>query len=199
MSYNRAYHRHFEGYVEQETCDPATGRKRIQRLYVGPYYRHKLTDKAWKKLKAAYVLLFFWSAACLVVQGFSSSTNVWYLVVPLALGLLAVVWVGFSVVSYALNGRELEIRQYRDRELLKASAMAGVLCFGLLAAGQTAWMILRREVFPYAILCTALDAAAAAGLYLLYRTERDMAYTKRDNGTQAPPDSYDIRYRENEE
>lgn len=199
MSYNRAYHRHFEGYVEQEVCDPATGRKRIQRLYVGPYYRHKLTDKAWKKLKAAYIVLFLWAAACLAVQGFSPSTNVWYLVVPLALGVLAVVWLGFSVFSYALNGRELEIRQYRDRETLKASAMAGVLCFGLLTAGQTAWMILRREPFPYGILCAALDASAAAGLYLLYRTERDMAYTKRDSGTQAPPDSYDIRYRENEE
>ena len=185
--------------MEQEVCDPATGRKRIQRRYVGPYYRHKLTDTAWKKLKAAYILLFLWAAACLAVQGFSASATVWYLVVPLALGVLAVVWLGFAVFSYTLNGRELEIREYRDRETLKTAAMAGVVCFVLLMAGQAAWMILRLELFLYGILCGVLDAAAAAGLYLLYRTERDMAYTKRDSGTQAPPDSYDIRYREEEE
>lgn len=196
MSYNRAYHRYFEGYVEQEICDPATGRRKIRRVYAGPYYRHNLTDRAWVKLKAGYLLLTVWATACLLMQGLSGSSHVWYLAVPLSLGAIAIAWLIFLVVSYALHGRELEIRQFRDRESLKAAAMAGAILFLALLAGQAAWMIVYRNRYSYGALCAVLDASAAAGLFFLYRTERDMPYVKRENSSKPSPDAYDIRYKE---
>lgn len=198
MSYNRSYHRHFEDYVEKEVLDGKTGKRRIERTYAGAYYRHKMDDKAWVRLKRKYVLAFLWAVVCLLLQGFGGCTTAWYLAIPASLGLLAMVWLGFYVVSYALNGRDLEVRQYRDREMLKMTAMASGLTFLLLLAGQVAWMFLHRQIYLYGLLCVFTDASAFCCLYWLFRTERDMDYVKKENDRAIDPDSYDIRYREEE-
>lgn len=198
MSYNRAYHRHFEGYVEKEVFDAGTGKRHIKRTYVGAYYHHKLEDEAWKKLKRKYVLLYIWSAVCLVLQGICGSSGAWYLAVPLAFGLIAFAWLGYYVVCYAMNPRKLTIRQYRDREMVKVGAMAGVLVFGWLFVGQAVWLILHRSLVIYGALCLVTDLSAIACLYLLFRTERDMDYEREKNETKPEPQSYDIRYHEEE-
>lgn len=198
MSYNKSYHRFFEGYVEKKVLDPATGKTHIERVYAGDYYHHKMDEKSWKRLKIKYILIYAWALICLVLQGISQSATRWYTILPIVLGMIALVWLGFYVFAYACNPRELNIRQYRDREMLKMTAMAGAICFGLSVLVQAVWMIIFRDFYGYGVICMLLDVTAVIALYTMFRTERDMDYVKRENKKPVDPDSYDIRYREEE-
>lgn len=199
MSYNKSYHRFFEGYVEKEVWDPRTGKMRIERKYAGDYYSHKMDDEEWKKLKVKYGMIYVWALICLILQGISGSTTQWYLIVPLLFGLIAMVWLGFYVCAYISHKRELTIRQYRDREMLSTGAIAGVIVFCLVFIGQAAWMILVRYIYPYGVVCMIADVTAALALFWMFRTERDMDYVKRKNDISVDADSYDIVYRQEEE
>lgn len=196
MSYNKSYHRFFEGYVEKKVLDPATGKTHIERVYAGDYYHHKMDEKSWKRLKIKYILIYAWALICLVLQGISRSATEWYTILPILLGMMALVWLGFYVFAYASNPRELTIRQYRDREMLKMTAMASAICAGLSAVVQPVWMIVFRRFYVYGFICMILDVIALIALYDMFRTERDMDYVKRENKKAVDPDSYDIRYRE---
>lgn len=196
MSYNRSYHRFFEGYVEKKVTDPATGKTRIERVYAGDYYRHRMDDRSLKRLKRTYILIYVWAFVCILLQGTGKSATEWYTIVPILLGMIAMVWLGFYVCAYAASPRELTIRQYRDREMLKTTAMASALCAGLSVAAQAVWMIAGRRFYLRGLIGMLLEVTAAIGLYYMFRTERDMDYVKRENKKPIDPDSYDIRYRE---
>ncbi len=197
MSYNKSYHRFFEGYTEKEVYDAGTGKRHIERVYVGPYFRHKMDDKAWKKLKVKYLLILLWSINCMIIQGVSVSAA-WYTVIPSAVTLLSLLWLAFYVLAYVSHGRELEIRQYRDRELLKGTAALSAAAFGLSMVGTLVesirWIISFGYFDFWGFLCAILDASAMLLLIYMFRTERNMDYIKKDNEKKADPDAYDIRY-----
>ena len=198
MSYNRSYHRFFEGYVEKDVLDPTTGRMHIERVYAGDYYRHKLEDKEWKQLKVKYAVMYGIALVCFFVAGLSKNTNVWYTTIPVVLVLFGLLWLGFYVVSYICAARKLVIRQYRDREILQATAMGSAIAFGLAAISQILWMFLHSYLYGYGVFSIITDIAAAVLLYRLYKKEHEMDYIKVTNQTKVASDSYDIRYREEE-
>lgn len=200
MSYNRAYHNYFDGYVEKTILDPQTGRTHIQRIYAGVYYRHRLTDRQWKGLKICYCLLYLGCLVCLAVQGLvSPGGNVWYIAVPAVLSVLANLWLGFFVGNYLFSTRELTVGQYKDLVNLKSSAGASVISFVLMAAGQLVWLVLHWVSVFRCVCCLAADAAAVAALLWILRTETDMVFDKRANMTQIPDDAIDIRRRDEDQ
>ena len=106
--YSSYYHKYFEGYVEHQVTD-AKGKVRIERIYAGDTYRHKLTDKQWVLLKLLYVFLFI--AACAVYvftisRPFARRTE-WYIRLPQALGTLILFVLLYTVVNYIIAKRDL--------------------------------------------------------------------------------------------
>lgn len=197
MSYNRAYHGYFEGYVEREAVDVKTGRVRIERIYAGDYYRHKLDDKAWKLLKLKYALSYLWAFAAMVIAGVTGDgTGQWYVAIPVMLSLLAFLWMGYFLCGYLLHPRDLLIRQYRARKQLISMAMACVISTGLTLLGKAVWMIANLSLSG--LWGMAMGASGIVLMYWIFRTEQDMEYVKRANNATIPKDSYDIRFHEEE-
>lgn len=196
MIYNKSYHQFFEGFAEKRVTDPDTGRKYIRRIYADCYYRHRLDETNVRKVKIFYAAVFALALICFLMQGISRSAVVWYLIFPLMLGIIALVWLGFYVISYIGHPQRLMIRQYRQREMLKTLFMANAIVLVTCAAGQSAWMIAEGVFYPYGAFCIAADAASAFVLYRGFKTERDMEYIKVENTNQPDSESYDIRYYE---
>lgn len=197
MSYNRAYHGYFEGYVEREVVDVKTGRVKIERIYAGDYYRHKLEDKAWKQLKLKYGLSYVWAFAAMITAGVTGGgTDQWFVAVPAVLSLLAFLWLGYFLASYILQPRDLMIRQYRARKQMISLAMACAIGTGLTLVGKIAWMIANLSLSG--IFGVVIGISGIALMYWIFRTELDMEYVKRANNAQVPQDGYDIRFHDEE-
>lgn len=193
MSYNRAYHGFFEDYAEMNVLDPKTGKSHIERVYIGHYYRHVLSDAKWRKLKIYYGISYAGALLCYILQFFNQSTGAWFMALPLAVLTIAMLWCGFYVCAYLSHGRDLKIRQYRERLLLQGAAAAGTAGFALALICQIVWFFRYRVFYGYGVLCLAADAAGAVLLYLLFRRESGMEYEKVSNHIKVPEGSYDIR------
>ena len=196
MSYNKAYHKHFQGYVERDVIDPVTGKSHIERIYADYYYKHDCDDAEWKKIKVRYGLIYCLSLVGFALQAVCGNTNVWFTGVPTALCMLAQVWLGVHMVSYISHPRLLEVRQYKGREPMKAACMTVVVTNALFALGQIVWMVLARMLYVPGIIVIAAEAVTSALCYRMYVTEREMDYVRIKNGREIPKDSYDIRYTE---
>jgi hypothetical protein len=198
MSYNKSYHRFFEGYVEKVEQSPDTGKAHISRIYAGDYYVPQVSEQKWKETKLTYLALYLGSVVALILQGIGQSGKQWYIVVPLVLGLLLEVWLGFYVFAYASHPPKLNIREYRDLENLKSTSMGGAVIFALLLVGQIVWMVQNQQFYWCWILSVLSAAMAMAGLRYLFCRERDMYYVREHNAVKVDDDSYNIVYREHE-
>lgn len=199
MSYNKAYHSFFEGYAEKEEVDPQTGKVHIKRTYTGDFYVAQVDEKTWKRNKIIYMAIYLWSVAALIMQGVGRSGGEWYVVVPVFLDVLTEIWLGTQVFFRMGHGRRLNVRQYRERTVLKSTAMGSALLLGVIAVAQIVWMVQSRDFYWYWAACLAAAAAGIAALVCLFHIEENMEYFREKNKTKADPDSYDIRYREFDE
>jgi protein-S-isoprenylcysteine O-methyltransferase Ste14 len=126
---------------------------------------------------------------------FDGAASLWYVGGPVGLATLAVLWLLYAAVDYLCTGRKMKISQYRGRELLKTTAMAAVIAFGLLGAGQLALLIFHREVAVEALVSFAANVLVCISMRRLYKEEEAMVYRQVKNEVQVPVDSYDIRFR----
>ena len=197
MSYNKSYHRYFEGYVEREVID-GKGKKRIERMYAGDWFRHDMSDAGWKHLKLKFGLLTLWTLAVCFVQGtlsFGGSASAWYVAGLVGLTFAAEVWLAYMTVCYIAAPRNMELRQFRDRTSFKNTCMITAVPYGLTAFGQILMMIYHRENLLLSLIMLLADVSCCVVLRYMYVTERDMPYTKAKSDAKPHDDSYDIRYR----
>ncbi len=199
MSYNKSYHSYFEGYVERIVTDPETGVQRIQRIYAGDYYRHSMTDQAWKKLKLGYGLRSLWTLAVFVVVGCVNVGGVGadsYVAGFTGLVCLAMVGFGYEMVCYLTAGRTLKIHQYKVRDRMKNFSMMAVLAFGALAVAELVYLGLHSwaNLLPTLGLIL-MNVSACVVLRQIYCIESDLDYEKVPNQAFIPSDSYDIKVR----
>lgn len=176
-----AYAKYFEGWDAVASIDPATGRRRITRVYTGTRYRPELTPGRRKALRVSYALLYLLSLAlflwALLIP--TASNSVWYI-------LLAALIPGFFFAATLLAlilcltaGDMLSIHEYRDGARRVAvttfgmawSMAAPVLATIVLFASGGAALTL-TEAFRF--LLFGISAAAAA---VIGRLERGVVYT----------------------
>jgi len=198
MSYNRSYHSHFEGYVEREVVGK-NGRRRIERVYAGEYYRHRLTDAQWKRMKRRYALLAAGSVAMLILSGLLplNGNTVWYTGGALALCVLSLLWLMPALIGRLTAPRDMILRQYRARKSLIYTAMTGGLSFALASLSHLVYFALHLrggggilELVPALALI-----GGAVCLFILHGTEKNMEYSRLKNAASVPADGYDINLR----
>jgi hypothetical protein len=127
--HSRAYHKYFEGYAEEQTVQP-DGRIRIDRVYIGNYYRQDIMDRQRLERRVLYAGLYLFALALFIHAGTrnTSMNVVWYVSAPIALSLLALFWMLVPMCYYITARREMVIRVYREssKRLIEATFVTAI-------------------------------------------------------------------------
>lgn len=199
MSYNKSYHRFFEGYVEKKEYDPVTGRSYIKRTYAGDYYEHNLDKAAMKKVVTGYALTCAAGIAVILLQGMDPSATGKLTAFPILAEVITAAWLLFYLVCYIRAGQKLIKRQFRDREMLLSLPMAMAGGMLLTAAAEIVFLVRCRMFSVRTVLCILLSILCAYLFYRMHCTEKNMEYTKIIGEQEVDKDSYDITFHEGEE
>lgn len=189
--HSMSYHNHFEGYAEY--YEPGEKKDRIRRLYVGEYYRQKLSPVQTVLRRLVYICLFAAaSAGCVAGACVPVASNcVWYVNIPQALTIPCVVYALLALVSYVGMPAQTKKGQHRFavRGVIRGSGYAGTCC--LLSAAATAlYLALSGEPRNRAILCCGVMFLAAGICFLtICLLERRVSYEVIENTTKAPAGS----------
>lgn len=181
-----AFHKYFEGYVEQKQSDPRTGRSRIVRIYVAPYYLRRGTDAQWKQAKACSGALYLLSMVLFLL-----SVTVLELENPakfyqffIAGGFLCAFYTTYVFLHYLSAPRKMTIGVYRSFcPALERSCLV-TACFLLAAVpARLLCAILAASPFTFGTLggfvCLAGAGGAMLGIWLLeHRSVYDMVENK---------------------
>jgi hypothetical protein len=196
QTHSHAYHRYFENYAEREILLPDGGRK-IQRIYVGKYYRVDLPDDQLRQQKITLGLLFgitlFGYFTGALTAGVSAFAPTALLTMP---PLIALLFLGIAVFYRLTVPREMEIRAFRDSsDNLKRSSMAFLICSIIcFAASLSACLLI--PLFPlkddlFSLLCYLISSIAALMIYL---AEKKTPYRTLLPKQERPDKSSPIRY-----
>ena len=187
-THSRAYHRHFDGYVEYSALNPRGARTRIKRLYTAPWHSSALPPRQFALRKvccaAAWTvgtLLFVWAAA-----GPSAANTAKAAGAVQGLVVLAAVWAAKGILSLLLAPARMTLAEYRGSAgtlrtaapLLAAAGAADLLY--TIAAGI--WTGSRSG--PPMLLALALSTGAWG---LLWAVERRMPWRTEANENQDAP------------
>ena len=111
---HKAYHRHFEGYVEERVTN-AKGKTKIKRVYKGEYYRQNLSKVQYILLRAVYaagmaagIFLFVKGAAA----DLTSNYSIGVFAAESVTGLL-MLWSVVTFLNYLMMPRAMTIGDYR--------------------------------------------------------------------------------------
>ena len=196
QKHSRSYHRYFEDYAESQVLDE-NGRVIIRRVYVGRYYRVKLSDRSLRRQKLLFVLLyllaavlFLWAGSTLRVSAVGAAA------VFTAAALIALLWLAVPVFRRLTAPREMEVRAWRESaEQLRHVSLGAAVCLlacavvtcGVCAASPDHSM---AEAVPGLILYVLSGGLALAIHLLERRTEYEILPPKH----QRPEGSSPIRY-----
>jgi len=196
QKHSKAYHRYFENYAEKGSVD-ARGKTRIERVYVGQYYRVDLPDSEHRKRKAGILLFFGASSACFLFSGMTAQAGTAPIpAVLIALSLIALLLQGIAVFHRMTVPREMEIRQYRDSaERLRLFSAAAFLLLSCAAAGMAAFCLLADQ-YPVSTNIAGILAMvfAAVFAFLVLWTERHTPYEILPPKHERPEGSSPIRH-----
>lgn len=194
--HSRSYHRYFENYAEKEVLEPG-GRYRIQRVYVGKYYRVDLTDGQLRRQRMVILILFLLCGTGYLAGALLSRVSA---AAPVALAtmppLIAGVFLAIAVFYRLTVPREMEIRSYRDssenlitRSLTMAVCM--LICLGATLLGS---LLLPGfslgETLP-TLLCYLVSLLSAWKLRLI---EGRTPYLTLEPKQERPEESSPIRF-----
>lgn len=194
--HSRSYHRYFENYVEREV-PTENGGYRIERVYVGHYYKVSLTDEKLRRQKFLFAILFVFSAAGYLAGALLSGVSaVSFVAVATMPPLICVLFLGTAIFYRLTAPREMEIRSYRDSsENLLRGSMAFLICM-IICFGAT--LVFCLLPFGYSFLETlpsllfyliAIFSSAA-----IRRMEKNTIYETLPPKKERPEKSSPIRY-----
>ena len=109
------YHSQFEDYMEMSEPSPS-GRVRIRRVYIGPYFQAKMSERRWILQKWLYVLLVV--ASFTLYFGFSypstPANRTFYVTIFQAISLFGYIFLGWFALGRLFAPRLLERRRHRE-------------------------------------------------------------------------------------
>lgn len=184
MRHSGAYHRHFEGYIEEKYRD-SQGRERIRRVYAAPYYRQDLTRAARIRLRFLYVLLTGGGIAAFIRGAISplvSNMN-WIVVLMECTSGLLIAWCVLSLILYLFAPRQMTVGEFRETGVrLKTAAKRCMNALWLLAAGMIiAAFLLDRENLIRGIVSAFLFGISGCCFLLIFLKESAVVYLKSEN------------------
>lgn len=188
MRHSGGYHKFFEGYTEYYVVD-ARGRRRLERVYTGPYYRQALSP--WKRaaLRLLYTALYL-AAQALYLFGAVRQEGLWYLVLPIALTALSAALLLIALLYYLFAPVQMKLYLYKQSSV-NLRRYAAACCIGLFlcAAAALAHMLCGAASAPLPVLSFALGGVCMLTVLLI---ERRAPYLRVKNAAQAPPGGFEI-------
>lgn len=181
--HSRAYHNHFEDYTEV-TETTSSGRTRIRRIYIGPYYRADMTDLQWKLRRLLYVFLTALSFALYVFfarQNISANMTV-YVTFPEALSLFGYILAGWLMILRVFAPRLMNRREYNEAVRdIKLASIAETILLGICAVATLIHYLMTEGIFQELAQATAFLAAGAC-MFFIWHLERSTKYVFVSNG-----------------
>lgn len=187
-THSRAYHRHFDGYVEYSALNPQGTGTRIERLYTAPWHRSGLSSRQFALCKAGCVAswiigaaLFVWAAARPCAANAAKAAGIFQ-----GLVILAAVWAAKGLLFLLLAPGRMTIAEYRGSVGTLRTAAP------LLAAAGTAELLYTavadiwtggRSGLPM-LAALALSAGAWGALWAV---QRRMRWRTEPNQNQDAP------------
>jgi hypothetical protein len=175
---SKAYHRFFEGYVEEKVaCDNRRGYK-IQRTYEGPRMTYTLSGSELVRRKT--LLCLCWLLALSLFLGVAYPSNgvnsVWYVGIPEAFALLGFIWLGTGIFHILSSKTDMEVRIFRISHVRSqmAAGYTAVILY-VTAATTLIYSILQDRILSLLPEVAAL-AVAGTGMVLLYHMVVTMSY-----------------------
>lgn len=194
--HSRAYHRYFENYAEKEITTPE-GKRLLQRVYVGKYYRVELDAAVLKRQRLRILGLSLLSLAGYFAGALRCAVSALPAVaIATMLPLVFALFFGSAVFSRLTAPEEMEIRCYRDssENLLRFSMallISLLICLATTLAGS---LFSSRYTLREAILSLLCYAAAAVAAFFVWQTEQKTPYTVLPPKQERPEESSPIRY-----
>lgn len=193
-----AYHRYFEGFAERKYYDEKEN-MHIERVYVGNYYRRKISDRQHKTLKIQYAVLYLLAMAAFLFAGTRGTqlNAVVYVYVPVILSLVAMLYLIFPLFYNLTAPREMIIRTYRDssEKLIHVSLSAAVLQTASALATVIGMVWVPGQAGLKQSLSIGGFLVSAVLLLWLWQTERHLEYETLPPKNARPEHASVVKYR----
>lgn len=176
--HSRSYHKFFEDWAEKKVYD-INGKLRVERVYVGKYYRSPLSAKHRMIQRGIYVLLYILSVALFILGGTKD--------IPANHSLIPSIFVAICIFPLAMllspllrnltAPKEMIIRQYRasSLDLIRVSGIAaGALT--ITAIASLLFLITNSSSAWETVICALRYLFAAGFLLALNRLEQRVNY-----------------------
>ena len=178
------YHSQFEDYMETSELTPS-GRIRIRRVHIGPYFQAELSDRRWALQKWLYVLLVVVSFALYFGSAYPSTpaNRTFYVTIFQAIALFGYIFLGWFSLGRLFAPRLLERHKLREavRNLHLASLLLSIALGCCALATLVHFFLTERSAADLAQ--TAAFVAAGACAFVIYLLEGRIQYTCLSNKT----------------
>ena len=195
--HSRAYHRYFEGYEESRRVNDK-GKLKIERVYVGHYFRQNIGDREriLKRVLSFALYLAVLGSFLFAVTLDIRCNKAWYVVSSTVLSFLAMMWLAITLFFNLTAKREMEIRTLRDSSERFITASRLSFIFTALSAFAVAVHVTLNpgKDLPETILCGVIFVLDSVMLFILYKMEKDLKYDVLPQKSGYIEKGYPIKY-----
>ena len=176
-----SYQRHFEDYIMRPVLH-ADGKTVNERIYIGDYYRHDISDSSWRRRKVIYILIYVVTAVLFALESARSlpSNETKYCAVLQLICIVALIRMLYILMLYITAPRRLTIGEYKESiRPLRKNALVMAAALVLLVPALVISLIISRDILEVSGMI--IYAAAAACMYGMYYIEDRTVYKKEEN------------------
>lgn len=198
--YSRAYHQYFEDFAEKEV-ELKNGKRHIERVYVGNYYRIPYSDRKWVCQKAIFVILYAMSVFFLIHAGLQNLSMNYvstgkYSIIPQVVSFVSLFLFLIPLFYRVTAPRAMMIRIFRDSsERLKRNAVVTACILSVTVTFSIVYLALNGQLLlKQGLICVAENAVSAGAMWAIYVLERNTKYEVLPSTARRSANSSIIRY-----
>lgn len=194
--HSQVYHKYFEGYAEKQVIKD--GKIRIERVYVGNYYRASGLNRARILRKILYVLLYFISVFSLVSAGLLDLEINYFkcTAITQAAGFFTLLLFLIPLFFHTIAPITMTIRDFRDSsENLKRLGLAATVALGINFVLMLFSIITGKAPFRASWRCLLANALSCCAIFAVFLLEKRQKYEIIPPSNRRPEKSSIIRYR----
>lgn len=197
FKHSRSYHKYFKGYAERRVPKSNGKGYKIERIYIGEYYRYGETDSHWIIKKVLYGILFIAAIACIIVAGVMKSEINFYKVVSVGqmVSVVVALYLLYRLVLNISAKRLMTIGNYEASvpSLKKAALICAICCFAVTVVMFLYKLIATKSLIGVDWLVLGLEALGGILFLLIFVIERLRSVDTVENSAQMPEDANEIR------